>query len=111
MLLGRPLEPIYRAIIRRRNRSFDAGRGVTRFGVPVVSVGNLSVGGTGKSPMVTHIVASLLRAGLRPCIAMRGYSKSRGQTSRHHAPDETDAYLRTFPQVPVIARPDRAAGI
>lgn len=111
VLLARPLEPIYRAVIRRRNRSFDAGRGVTRFGVPVVSVGNLSVGGTGKSPMVIHIVASLLRAGLRPCIAMRGYSKSRAPASGHRAPDEADACLRAFPQVPVIARPDRATGI
>jgi len=51
----------------------------TRVAVPVIVVGNISVGGTGKSPIVRAIVAELARRGLRPGIVARGY---RG-TSRH----------------------------
>ena len=108
-VVGRLLEPLYRAGISRRNAAFDAGRGVKKVEdgrVPVVSIGNLSVGGTGKTPMVMHVLHLLLEHGHRPCVAMRGYSKS-----RDGAADETDAYRRAFPDVPVVARPDRAAGL
>ncbi len=107
-LLGRVVEPLYRAVIAARNRRFDRGIGVHRVGVPVISIGNLSVGGTGKTPMVMHVLGVLLRAGLSPCVAMRGY------TARGHgdaAPDETDAYRRAFPHVPIVARPDRIVGV
>jgi len=103
-VIGRLFEPVYRAVLARRNAAFDAGRGVTRFGVPVISIGNLSVGGTGKTPLVMHVLRVLLEAGHRPCVAMRGYSQG-------GAPDETDAYARAFPGVPVVAQPDRAAGL
>lgn len=117
--LGRLFEPAYRLAITRRNRAFDRGRGVTRLDVPVISVGNLSVGGTGKTPMVAHIVSTLLHesrtggAPIRPCIAMRGYTPSRARSRRARAPepDETDAYRRMFPDVPIVARPDRLAGL
>lgn len=104
--LGAALAPIYRAEVSRRNRRYDRGIGVTRLGIPVISVGNLSVGGTGKTPMVMHLVAMLLRAGRRPCIAMRGYRKPGSGEA-----DETDAYRREFPEVPIVAQPDRLAGL
>lgn len=103
--VGRLVEPLYAAAIGSRNRRFDAGRGVTRLDVPVISVGNLSVGGTGKSPLVAHLVAMLLHDGHAPCIAMRGYAKRRGHS------DEADEYRRAFPDVPVVAQPDRVAGL
>ncbi len=127
--LGSMGEPLYRAVIDRRNRAFDAGKGVTKIELPVVSVGNLSVGGTGKTPMVMHALTVLLEAGLRPCVAMRGYrSKQRSPTvgggvageppllieqarTPTHTSDEADAYRRSFPDVPVIAQPDRIAGL
>ena len=111
-VLGRLLEPFYGAAIARRNRAFDAGRGVQTFldengrVFPVISIGNLSVGGTGKTPMVMHVLHLLLEHGRRPCVAMRGYSKSRSD-----APDETDAYRRAFPDVSIVAQPDRASGL
>lgn len=105
--LGPILEPIYRLAINHRNRGFTAGRGVVRLPLPVISVGNLSVGGTGKTPLVAHIVSMLLRAGRHPLIAMRGYTKSSAASS----PDETDLYQRDFPNVPIVAQPNRAAGI
>jgi tetraacyldisaccharide 4'-kinase len=110
--VGRLLEPLYAAAVARRNAAFDAGRNVERFAdaagrtIPVISIGNLSVGGTGKTPMVMHVLRLLLEHGHRPCVAMRGYSKS-----RTGAPDETDAYRRAFPDLPIVAQPDRSAGL
>lgn len=119
--LGRVLEPVYAAGIGWRNQRFDRGAGVVRLGVPVISVGNLSVGGTGKTPMVGHIVGLLLRRGVEPCIAMRGYVPRAGVKPRAAAgmavgrmprePDETDVYRRMFPGVAIVAQKDRAAGI
>ena len=45
--IGLPLSWVYRAAIGRINRRFDRGRGIVRFDRPVISVGNISVGGTG----------------------------------------------------------------
>lgn len=107
-LIGAPLAPIYRAAVGWRNRRFDRGVGVTRLGLPVISVGNLSVGGTGKTPTVMHILGLLVKAGARPCVAMRGYQK-RGSGAT--GPDEVDSYKRAFPGMPIVAQPDRIAGI
>jgi tetraacyldisaccharide 4'-kinase len=60
--------------VRRRNRRYDRGAArVFRPGVPVVSVGNLTVGGTGKTPMVEWVVRRLRERGLRVAILSRGY--------------------------------------
>lgn len=104
--LGRVLAPIYGAAIAWRNRRFDAGRGVVTLDRPVISVGNLSVGGTGKSPMVAVVVGWLREAGMKPCVAMRGYGAPRGGRS-----DEAMDYASTMPGVPVVARPDRVEGL
>ncbi len=104
-ILGRLLEPLYRFEINRRNRNFDAAKGVTRLPIPVISVGNLTVGGTGKTPMVARIVRWLRDAGHDPCIAMRGYK------SKHAESDEAQAYTRAFDDLPLVAQPDRLAGL
>ncbi len=104
-VLGRVASALYGEVIGRRNRRFDAGRGVIRFDRPVISVGNLSVGGTSKTPMVAHIVATLVAAGHSPCIAMRGYAAAGGES------DEAGVYKRELPGVPVVAQPDRAEGL
>lgn len=46
--------------------------------VPVISVGNLSVGGTGKSPLVRAVARQLQKAGLRPAVLLRGYRAAAG---------------------------------
>jgi len=107
--IGSIAQRVYATAIGARNRRFDEGRGVTRLPIPVISIGNLSVGGTGKTPMVMYIVSLLLRAGARPCIAMRGYT--RGTAAHAAIPDETALYRETFPDVAVVAQPDRIAGI
>lgn len=78
----------------------------------MISIGNLSVGGTGKTPMVMHTLSVLRQAGLNPCVAMRGYTRGKGGRSTHVvAPDEADSYRRAFANLPLVAQPDRAAGL
>jgi tetraacyldisaccharide 4'-kinase len=74
----------------------------------VISVGNLSVGGTGKTPTVSRIIEILLDLGRRPCIASRGYGRGK---HRGDQADEVLAYRDRFPDVTVIARPDRVEGL
>lgn len=104
-LLGRLFEPIYALEAGRRRRRFDRGVGVTRIDRPVISIGNLSVGGTGKTPMTRRVVQWLLDAGHHPSIAMRGYKAKDGHS------DEAALYQQWFPDTPVIAQPDRIAGL
>ena len=104
--LGLLVEPIYRGVLAHRNRAFDAGRGVVDIGVPVISVGNLSVGGSGKTPMVMRIVEWLLEARRRPAIAMRGYKARAGEPS-----DEEAEYRARFAALPIVAQPNRTAGL
>ncbi len=107
--LGGLTAPLYGAGVSWRNRRFDQGRGVNKVPVPVISIGNLSVGGTGKTPIVMHLVRELLHAGVRPAIAMRGYTK--GEADGENA-DEAQLYRDAFDdEIPVIAQPDRTAGI
>lgn len=103
--LGPALEPIYRAVVGQRNRAFDQGRRVQRVPAPVISIGNLSVGGTGKTPVVAAIVRMLADHGHTPGIAMRGYKSGPSGAS-----DEQLEYAESAPGVPVAAMPDRAQG-
>jgi tetraacyldisaccharide 4'-kinase len=104
--LARLLAKGYGRIIDRRSRRFDAGHGVVTLDRPIISIGNLSVGGTGKTPMTARVIDWLLASGRVPCIAMRGYRASREGES-----DEARLYAHRWPQVPVVARPDRTAGL
>lgn len=70
------LSKIFGAIVARRNRRFDSGRGTVHVDAVVISVGNLTVGGTGKSPIVQYLVRLVLELGHRPGIVLRGYRRS-----------------------------------
>ncbi len=74
-----------------------------RLPVPVVSVGNLTLGGTGKTPVTTRLAESLTAAGLRPAIALRGYRARRTGGS-----DEAEEYRMRLPDVPILVGADRA---
>lgn len=112
--IGRLASLIYGRAVQLRNRKFDAadrnqaaaGGVVRRLALPVLSVGNLSVGGTGKTPMVQWICRLLLSEGHRPLIAMRGYKAGGGGKS-----DEQIEHEERLPEVPVIADPARAEAV
>lgn len=67
-------EPWYALGAWTKNRAIDWGvLNAARLPVPVISVGNITTGGTGKTPLVRFVVEALVRAGRRPGILMRGY--------------------------------------
>lgn len=80
MLLA-PLELVYASLVRARNARFDR-MAVQRLRWPVVSVGNLSVGGAGKTPLVICLVRLLERAGIQSDVLSRGYGRSRKTAER-----------------------------
>ena len=63
----------YEKAVSMRNAKFDEGKGVTKVTVPVISVGNITAGGTGKTPMVRFICDVLTQKGLHPTVLSRGY--------------------------------------
>jgi tetraacyldisaccharide-1-P 4'-kinase len=72
-----PLAALYGAVMSLRNRAFDRGiLSPSRVHVPVIAVGNLTAGGTGKTPLVEFLVGYLLRLGKRVAVVSRGYGRS-----------------------------------
>lgn len=66
--------PFYAAGNALRSAGFSAGIKQTKsLGRPTLSVGNLTTGGTGKTPMVGYLVRQLVELGHKPCILLRGY--------------------------------------
>lgn len=97
---------VYGQIVHWRNIAYDRGwKCVTRLPVPVISVGNITTGGTGKTPTVIMIANCLTEAGLKPAILTRGYGAKKGERS-----DEVMVIERECPGVPVVINPDRVAG-
>jgi len=71
-----PLASLYGLAMRARRALYRSGRfRVHDLGVPVISVGNLTTGGTGKTPLVEWIAGELAQTGRRVCILTRGYGR------------------------------------
>jgi tetraacyldisaccharide 4'-kinase len=75
-LPARALAPLYRALVALRARLFDAGvLRRQRIDAPVIVVGNITVGGTGKTPLTIALVERLRIEGYKPGVASRGYGR------------------------------------
>src|SRR5689334_14167362 len=73
------LEPFYSAGVTARNFLYDRGwLRAHRLQRPVISVGNLTTGGTGKTPLVRWLAEQLRARGMKPAILLRGYKSSSG---------------------------------
>jgi tetraacyldisaccharide 4'-kinase len=82
-----PLAALYGAVVGARRRLYAAGwKRAHEAGKPVVVVGNLTVGGTGKTPLTVWLAQALTAAGLRVGIVSRGYGR-RGHEMQRVTPD------------------------
>lgn len=112
-----PLSWLYCGVVRLRRLSYRRGWwGGLRLPVPVIVVGNLTVGGTGKTPLVLWLAAFLARRGFRPGIVARGYGGTGTDWPRLVGADSDPFALGDEPLLlarrsgcPVAAGPDRVA--
>src|SRR5262245_21648218 len=89
---------------RLRNWLFDRGwKRVHQAPVPVISVGNLTLGGTGKTPCVEYVAGFYRDAGYLVAILSRGYG------GKGRANDEERVLAANLPDVPHYQGPDRVA--
>ena len=114
-----PLSTVYGGVIALRKTAFKRGVFDTYHApVPVVIVGNLTVGGTGKTPLVVHLVEQMRARGFNPGVISRGYS---GESSSYpltvtrdtpveQSGDEPALIVRRT-NVPMAVGPDRRASI
>ena len=123
LLLGAlaPAGWAFGAAARLRGAAYDRGLlPVSRAPVPVLSVGNLAVGGAGKTPVVLALAERLLARGARPAVLTRGYGATVNRArvvcagdgpclDASEAGDEPTLLARRLPALVVLAGPDRAA--
>ena len=119
LCLLRPLEWLYRAVVRRKRRRFVTGLSPSyRAPVPVIVVGNITVGGTGKTPLILYLIEHCRARGLRVGVVSRGYGAqppslpwrvTAGQSARE-AGDEPRLLGRRS-GVALMIDPDRARAV
>jgi tetraacyldisaccharide 4'-kinase len=102
--LLRTVEPGYALAMLIRNRLFDRDLllHAQKLPRPVISVGNITTGGTGKTPVVTWLAHQLQERSLRVAVLLRGYKKSKTSAS-----DEQMLLQQALPRGIVLANPDR----
>lgn len=111
-----PFGCLYQGVTSLRNWFYDSGICLShKLSVPVVSVGNLTAGGTGKTPIVADLVAWSQQLKIPVGVISRGYKGSykgvqRVSSDVHAIPiwgDEPTMLARRFPDIPVFVHPDR----
>lgn len=118
-----PLGSIYGWAGASRSAAYRGGWLRTqRLSHPVISVGNLTLGGTGKTPLVALIARLLLNHGVKPAILTRGYGRKRGASliildpgserlpDPREVGDEPALLAAELPEVPIAVCADRARG-
>lgn len=113
---------LYGGAVRIRNRFYDRPGCTRSASLPVISLGNLTVGGTGKTPAVQWLCRRLLAEGEIPAVVTRGYGGKAGagplvvslgkgpRVSPDRCGDEPFLLAQTLPGVQVVAGSDRVAG-
>lgn len=119
LVLLRPLEWLYRRVTQRRRARFLAGEGdIYRAPLPVVVVGNITVGGTGKTPLILWLIEHCRQRGLRVGVVSRGYGAAptqlpwrvRAEQSAAEAGDEPLLIVQRS-GVPLVIDPDRGRAV
>ena len=113
-----PLSWLYGAVVKTRNALFEMGVLKSRaFQIPIISVGNITVGGTGKTPHVEYLVR-LLKDQFHVAVLSRGYKrKSKGfikadnQTTMPEIGDEPYQMKQKFKDVTIAVDKNRCHGI
>jgi tetraacyldisaccharide 4'-kinase len=113
-----PFTLIYDLITRIRNLFFELGfLKQTSFNIPIIVVGNLSVGGTGKTPQIEYLIR-LLKGGFKTAVLSRGYKrKTKGFVllndthSVEDVGDEPLQYFKKFKDIDVAVDVNRVNGI
>lgn len=114
-----PLSYLYGLITNIRNRMFDYGILKSEsFKVPIVCVGNITVGGTGKTPHTEYLISILQESGMKVAVLSRGYKrKTRGflfadeKATPERIGDEPYQMYRKFPNAIVAVDGNRRRGI
>ena len=113
-----PLSWVYGLVVKARNLMFDIGILKSRsFQVPVISVGNLTVGGTGKTPHVEYLI-ELLHKKFKVAVLSRGYKRKNSgylvadeHTTVHNIGDEPFQMKQKFKDITVAVDKKRCHGI
>ncbi|WP_394374681.1 tetraacyldisaccharide 4'-kinase [Stutzerimonas frequens] len=114
-----PLELLYRRVVGARRRRFlEDPNTAYRAPVPVVVVGNITVGGTGKTPLILWLIEHCQRRGLRVGVVSRGYAAAppalpwrvRAEHPAQHCGDEPLLIVQRT-GVPLMIDPDRARAV
>lgn len=116
--LLRPLSAGFTCLARRRRNTFRRSKSGWIAPVPVVVVGNISVGGTGKTPVVLALIELLQAQGYNPGVVSRGYGANpprfpwlvKPENSANQAGDEP-LLIASRARVPVVIDPDRPAAV
>lgn len=115
LLVLRPLEALYRAVVQRKRQRFLAGELDSYCApVPVIVVGNITVGGTGKTPLILWLIEHCRDRGLKVGVVSRGYGgqppqlpwRVRAEDPAALAGDEPSLLVRRT-GVPVVIDPQR----
>ncbi|CAN5601409.1 tetraacyldisaccharide 4'-kinase [soil metagenome] len=106
--LLRCAEPFYAKAMNSRNAAYDTGKKPSEnLGRPTISIGNITSGGTGKTPMVRWLCQQLMREKIRPAVLMRGYRATEAGGSDEQV--MLEQFLGAGGTI-IEANPDRVAG-
>lgn len=96
-----PVEALFRGTVALRNQCYDLGILPASTGaIPIISIGNIAVGGTGKTPIASWLIARLSAMGHRPALVTRGYGS-----------DEVLLHEAHNPEAPVVVHESKLVGV